>query len=255
MENLLYDIHLAEAEVESGYDVFRDSTRKARLFQSVFDKYRVTEAKFDTSLTWYASHLDIYVAMYDRISKRFNVLNDTLNARIGRQNELEAKAKRIWQEEKIAVLRPFISENRYTFHIDTCSYFAYGDMYELSGHALGVNKLYQPKVTFCWEAKDSVIVRHYTLKDNGTFTFYLKTPPGLQTKSLSGSIRVPMDAGGNTRLILDNLYLYKYKEGNHPETNEDLELPHDSILQVDPSAFVPKDTSLLQRKRPNRNVQ
>ena len=227
MEDLLFDIHLAESKIDNDYSQFNDSARKQKLFSSVFEKHGVTKADFDTSLVWYASKLEIYIEMYGRITDRYKVLKDTLDARLSVQNELENRPKRIWENDSVLVLRPFIAENIYTFRIDSNAYFASGDMYELNYVALGVNKSYLPGISFTWEGRDTCLVERTSILDNGRFTMYLKAIPGIKTTTLSGSIRLPLEAKG-AQLVIHDLHLYRHKEGHHPEIKKPEPLVVDS---------------------------
>ena len=228
MANLLYDVHLAEIQIENDYTTFRDSARKQELFNAVWQKHRVTKAEFDTSLVWYSANLEKYLSIYDQVSKRYTVMSDTLAALQRIKDEQDAKPKRLWEKDSVIILKPLRTENRYTFRVDTSSYFALGDMYALSFLALGVNGKLDPKVTFSWEGADTTIVSNSQITSNGIFTMYLKAVPGVATKSLSGSIRVPTKNEG-TQLVINNLYLYKYRAGSHPEIKEPEVVATDSI--------------------------
>lgn len=235
MENVLFDIHLAEAEIDRDYNTYNDTLKKKRLFDAVFQKYGVSREAFDTSLVWYASNLKTYMGMYERITTRFNVLNDTLNGRLTKLNELEAKAKRLWEKDSLFILWPANGEHIYHFRLDTSSYFSSGDLYELNCVVYGVSESFQPKVTFSWEGGDTCVIKRERILRNGVYKLYLETLPGIQTKAISGSIRVPVKASGN-KLIVDDLYLYKYKEGHHPKIEIPEPLKPDSLAA---------DTSLL----------
>ena len=219
MENLLYDIHLAEAEIENNHMTFRDSVRKQKLFHAVFEKHGVNREKFDTSLVWYASHLSSYLLIYKRINDRYGVLSDTLNSILKHQTELEAKARCLWKYDSIIVLRPFELDSRYVFHVDTSSYFSYGDMYELRCSVLGVNERFKPRVTLSWAEEDTVVVKHSEISSDGHFVLYLNALPGKKTSSLSGSIRVATGVPG-TQLFIKDLSLFRHRAGYHPEAKE-----------------------------------
>jgi hypothetical protein len=217
MEYLLADIHLAEAIMDNNYNAFSDSAGQAQLFQSIFEKHKVTKARFDTSLVWYASHLEIYMEIYRKTSSRLAAMSDTLANRIRFLHEQEAQAKCVWEADSLIVLNPFPSDNRYVFQVDTSMFFSRGDMYALHVFALGVNGENRPKVTFAWKGQDTTLVDRTEIRCNGTNIFYLKAIPGKDTKSLYGSIRLPMDELPPSRLILDNIFILRHREGYHPE--------------------------------------
>jgi hypothetical protein len=72
MENVLFDLHLAENVISDNYMIFSgDSVRKQQLLNSVFDKHKITEQTFDTSLVWYNAHLDKYLKINANLSQRY----------------------------------------------------------------------------------------------------------------------------------------------------------------------------------------
>lgn len=253
MEQLLFDMHLAEAEIDNDYSEFNDSIRRSRLFEAVFQKHGVDRASFDTSLVWYAGHLDLYIAMYDRIAARYTTLNDTLNARLQVLNELEAKAKKLWAQDSLFILWPLAGDNAFYFQLDTSSYFAAGDMYELHLFALGVSDSLRPKITLHWEGQDTSLVKRDVIRQNGFYSLYLKAIPGKVTKSVSGTIRIPTGKQGQ-KLIVDDLYLYKYKEGSHPEIKGPEPQAADSLVTDSASAAIANMPKVDLKMRPGRPI-
>jgi hypothetical protein len=84
MENLLFDLYLAETEINDNPAVFRnDSARTQDFLQSVFRKHHTSQAKFDTSLVWYNAHMDRYLKINTQLTERYN--------RLIRQLETEAE--------------------------------------------------------------------------------------------------------------------------------------------------------------------
>ncbi len=213
MEDLLFDIHLTEAEIDDN-STLQNTKQKEKLLNSVFSKHQITREQFDTSLVWYAAHLDEYVKIYDRLVNRYDILNDTLNKRLKLHNEIEFKAKCLWKQDSSITLRPFVTENKYVFCLDTSSFFFPGDVYELKFSVLGVNKAYKPKVHFSAETQDTTLVKRDLILDNGVFSLLLEVPDAPYRKAyrLSGSIRIP-EAATATQLYINDLRINKYKKG------------------------------------------
>ncbi|GHT02519.1 hypothetical protein AGMMS49525_06120 [Bacteroidia bacterium] len=81
MEDILFDLHLAENAISDNFAIFAgDSVRKQQLLNSVFDKHKVTEQKFDTSLIWYNAHLDKFLKINEHISQRYATILSGLQA-------------------------------------------------------------------------------------------------------------------------------------------------------------------------------
>ena len=94
MENVLFDLYIAEAGMNEHPGVFyNDSAKKQDLLQSVFKKHKISQAAFDTSLVWYNSKLKRYLKINTQLSERYNLWIGELQTeqkRIMRVNELIA---------------------------------------------------------------------------------------------------------------------------------------------------------------------
>ena len=62
MENLLIDIHKAEAYMENNYSKFQTAANKDSVKASVYAKHNVSKADFDTSIIWYGANLEEFIA-------------------------------------------------------------------------------------------------------------------------------------------------------------------------------------------------
>ena len=94
MEDVLYDLNLVENAINDNYAVFSgDSARRQQLLDYVFQKHKITEQTFDTSLVWYNAHLDKYMKINENVDKRYaKVLADLLaeDAKIKRETVLSS---------------------------------------------------------------------------------------------------------------------------------------------------------------------
>ncbi|GHV20784.1 hypothetical protein FACS189428_0250 [Clostridia bacterium] len=87
MENLLFDLYIAETEIKENSPVFQsDSLRKQQLLHSVFEKHHVSEKRFDTSLVWYNAHLDRYLKINEKLTERYTLLITKLQAEVQKTN-------------------------------------------------------------------------------------------------------------------------------------------------------------------------
>ena len=66
----MYDVYVAESMIENDYATFDTPEKKEALIEEVFRKHGVTEAQWDTSLSWYSDHVDIYLKMNDSVKSR-----------------------------------------------------------------------------------------------------------------------------------------------------------------------------------------
>jgi hypothetical protein len=94
MEKLLYDIYIAEALIESDYATFDTPEKKEAFIQQVFRKHGITEAQWDTSLSWYADHIDIYLKINDSVKARILRQQKNIEQQIAQQHSHEQEIKR-----------------------------------------------------------------------------------------------------------------------------------------------------------------
>lgn len=66
MSEVLADMHTAEAVIDMRHNQYPNDSTKLALKQSVFEANGITQRDFDTSLVWYAHHMDKYIDLYQR---------------------------------------------------------------------------------------------------------------------------------------------------------------------------------------------
>lgn len=70
MENVMYDMYVAEAIIDNKYQKFAEPENKEALIDHVLEKHKITEARWDTSLSWYSDHIDLYLQINDSVKSR-----------------------------------------------------------------------------------------------------------------------------------------------------------------------------------------
>jgi len=88
MVNVLVDIHLADGMADEN---MRHSSGfvldSASLYGSVFKKYGVTRAQFDSTMNYYSEHPDDLQKMYNQVTARLKRLEDELEAAQGEEKK------------------------------------------------------------------------------------------------------------------------------------------------------------------------
>lgn len=194
MEKVLYDVYIADAEINNNYAAFSsDSARKQELLNSVLKKHKITEAVLDTSLAWYSGHLEKYFKINENVNKRFT----DAAAKLKGHEELTAKSnvpvdRLILPVKKESFLLGScdLQNNAYTFKTDTVLN-KYGGTYELQFNVLGLSASLRPVVTLCVQGLDTAFVKLDTINRNGLFTTSVDILRGKQAKKLYGSIYFP----------------------------------------------------------------
>ncbi|MDE6206615.1 MAG: DUF4296 domain-containing protein [Muribaculaceae bacterium] len=65
MSKLMADVHIAEAVLDMNRSTYSNDSLRQTMKQSVFARYKVTSAEFDSSLSWYGHHIEKYMEVYD----------------------------------------------------------------------------------------------------------------------------------------------------------------------------------------------
>jgi len=196
MEKVLFDIHLAEAEINANYNIFyTDSARKQELLNSVLKKHKITEAILDTSLVWYSGHLDKYFKINNNLLKRFIESAETLKQKEGLlaipNLPSDGRGFLLPVGKTRFLLRiGDLPHNAFTFKADTILN-RYGGAYELQFNILGVSSSIKPVVTLCVQCIDTTFVKRDTISQNGSFKSSIDIIQGKQAKILHGSIYFP----------------------------------------------------------------
>ncbi|QRX63024.1 DUF4296 domain-containing protein [Dysgonomonadaceae bacterium zrk40] len=84
MEQLLYDVYLAEATIENEYQLFNSAEKKEAYINRLFASHGVTPAEWDSSLSWYSDRIDLYLQMNDSVKARLERARKVTDAEISR---------------------------------------------------------------------------------------------------------------------------------------------------------------------------
>lgn len=77
MENVLYDYHIAKA---MGEEVpYNESYKRVLYIESVFKKYGITQADFDSSMVWFARNPEVLTKIYEKVNVRLKAERDGIN--------------------------------------------------------------------------------------------------------------------------------------------------------------------------------
>jgi hypothetical protein len=70
MEKVMYDVYIAEALIENDFHQFNTPEKKEAYIKKVFAMNRITQAQWDSSLSWYSDRIDLYLKMNDSVKAR-----------------------------------------------------------------------------------------------------------------------------------------------------------------------------------------
>lgn len=196
MENVLYDIYLADATKDEQYIIFNnDSIRKRALLNDIFTHHKVSEADFDSTLVWYAGHLDKYIKVMEKVNDRYaeemTSLRAVIDARpVPSDDELRTN---LLDTPYFALASPRLFMNRFTFDIPIFDRVLVAKSeYKIAFDIRGVIDSIRPEVYFHVHARDTLFRFHEELVlEEGSASQIYTIPKGKMPNRIYGYLEVP----------------------------------------------------------------
>ena len=89
MADLIVDLQLAEAYIETHIGDFPSDSDKLVIKQSVFMKHGISQQDYDTSLVWYAHNMEDYTKAYDKALGILNKRSEKIKSNANGINEAQ----------------------------------------------------------------------------------------------------------------------------------------------------------------------
>ena len=70
MENILYDLHKAEAIIEVENLAVKQDSSINKFYEVLLEKHGISQAQFDSSIVWYTNNPQRFNKIYPRVIKR-----------------------------------------------------------------------------------------------------------------------------------------------------------------------------------------
>lgn len=244
MEKLLYDYHVAQALAE----IRTDSINYYRYLyvRSVFDKYGIDEATFDSSMVWYSANASLLAEMYTRINERYaaelKALGSSVNnADLYHSLTASGDTANIWHDADFCLLRPAGINTHYSFTIEADTSFYPGDdiLWRFNNFFV-----YQEGVRDAYAAltvrfdNDSVTSAYKYLTSNSSNELSIKVSGKEKIRSLTGFVYLTSSDGDMEEtfrmMILNDFKLIRF----HKKPDD---------LRTDSTETVKKDSLDLQK--------
>ncbi len=114
MEQVMYDVYIAEATMENDYQNFNAPEKKEIYINDVFVANGINQMQWDTSLSWYSDKIDLYLKMNDSVKARIKRAQTALNSRITEQREMRIHTnEKIYSASYIPTYYHFLIPDRY----------------------------------------------------------------------------------------------------------------------------------------------
>lgn len=217
MENILYDYHLSISM--SNNLSYSDNYQKEAYKNYVFQKHRVTEAEFDSSMVWYTRHTQELAAIYKRLGERFRNEKKQMQTLLAQRENKPAVSQPgdtvdVWYDRTVYWLTDAPLTNKVTFEIPTDSNFKAKDAFLWSVDytflsdggrkaVVGFNLMFN---------NDSVAGRVQEITRSGVQSLYIKPDSAFAIKSVNGFIYYADDSLRTPGLIVNKITLTRYHE-------------------------------------------
>lgn len=207
MEDLLVDIHKAEAVIESNYNIYNNNATKKKLREAVFLRHGVTQEQFDTTLVWYGHHIDKYMEIYDRVAERLRAENEEAKKLLAEENSQTmtqpGDSVDVWKQKRFHLFDSRLSSNLLTFDIATDENFRIRDYFELRFKVLMLPELnVKPQVYMAVRhANNDLAYNWVDVEKEGWCTLPVQADSAKSISRVFGYIVLPM------QLVPEKMYV------------------------------------------------
>jgi len=227
MEKLMYDIYIAEAMIENDYATFDTPEKKEAFMQQVFRKHGVTEAQWDTSLSWYADHIDIYLKINDSIKARILREQKNIEQQITQQYSRDQEKQR--KNQSPSYIPPIYnfammgSKSGFSFALNETEISKQIDQndFDFRFDVIGLSQQIVPKLTsmLILEYRDTILYKNKQVTSNQSYSISAsKYIPNDTLQKLSGFIHLQDRMNLNPTIQIYNISLSKRQ--NFEPTNQ-----------------------------------
>lgn len=211
MEKVLYDYHLSIGMGQSSKNTEREAYKNY-----VFQKHKVTQAEFDSSMVWYTRESKELMSIYENLNRRFKREHDHLERLLSSRDESNLQTSvsgdtvDIWRKGDIHWLSEAPLNKHLIFEIKADTTFHERDafLWNMNYHFLsggkvvmGMNVVYE---------NDSVIGETKLIDVSGPQSIYLHTDSAFKVKMLNGFIYVQEDSIQKPNILVHGMSLTRY---------------------------------------------
>ena len=219
MRVVLYDMLVAEALVEVQHDSYPTGKDRQLVYDAVFNKHRITQADYDSSLIWYGKHIDIYMAVYKLVQKDINekyadlgeIKPNPLTGDFSSQDSID-----IWIYKRLKILKPELAFNTLTFDIKPQQPYSSGSSYLFALSVWGIppDLKHKPSIYLSAIQADTVVSMRQEITTDGYHEMLLKTIADKTVFQINGYVFMNDDDANYSRIYLNDIRLMKYNRND-----------------------------------------
>lgn len=213
MRAVLTDMQIAEAIINADQETYKEDAKKLALYESVFNKYRITRAEYDSSLNWYAQNPDIYMRVYNLVSKdledRIRGLGDVERTEVDTQKKDSVD---IWSRRNYLTFSPKAPFNGTTFNIEPKESYPPGSTFTLGMNVWGMPQQagQKPQIRICLDQGDTIVVVNDQITHDGYHETTLKSIVTKRIKRVYGFIYLNNRDMDYYKIYTDSISLMRY---------------------------------------------
>ena len=223
MVDLMTEMHKMETIIEMHPELFPSDSSKRLIKQSLFKKYDITQAEYDTSLIWYAQNIETYEKVYKKVVKNLQEEQAELAEEMnkgrnlsGRGNERPGSHKMypasgdtadLWLNDRTYMLTSGLNMGYINFEIAPDKEHKLGDHYSLNMKLLGFDNNFV--LVLATEYKDgSISFSSRNAVTTGWINIDLQSDKNRQVRRIYGYINYQM-RGGSSIAFIDSVALVR----------------------------------------------
>lgn len=226
MERVMYDVYVAEATMENDYQNFNTPEKKEAYINKVFKENKTTQARWDTSLSWYSDRIDIYLKMNDSVKARLQRARQGVDALVALKNQSTfidpATLPASYIPPMYSFSMPYMGRG-FRFSMDTTeiSSKVTGNDFQFSFSAIGIPPHFSSPFTSLLAVAygDTTIYQLQEIWENRNYEFIgSKYITGDTITGISGFVRLQDSTAMMPHIQLYNIY---FGEKKHPVSQTD----------------------------------
>lgn len=234
MEKVLYDVYIAEATIENDYFQFNTPEKKEAYIQEVFAMHRITQAQWDSSLSWYSDRIDVYLKMNDSVKARLQRRRSDIDLLLAQQQSSKSTDPRLFSASYIP--RTFLfatpsTRNGFNFQLDSMDIKEQivDDHFSFTFSVVGIPPGFQSRFSSLLSLQygDTTLYEWQNIDENKTYS--LKASKFIENDTLvqiQGFVHLQDTTVRASQISLYNIYL-----GNQSNVKDSLSLHGDALLK------------------------
>ncbi len=257
MTNILTDLHILEGSLAAKGINYNEFDLKSKYYNSVLEKYGVTEAQFDSSVVWYTKNPKEYDDIYEKVYTRVVALEEDVKK--GKYHAIDSTETQylklnIWNKPIHYVFTKDSTRTHLDFEFKNSS-FLYGDIFTLKflQRIAPEDSCENQFVLFCVNysngKSDSTIAASHNDSLQRRYYFRIPLTQKLKVKSISGELLGSKKYKGKFNVTMDSISLTRQF---NPKIQDSLRA---IVEKADPIKYtLPKKENLDSLNRIRKNI-